>query len=125
MSGGDFTDLLRSRIASQGWWVLFSLGGAGRKLLCDIEGKHYAGRRNKFFDALVATTLYGPAAVFFARKKEMSAKQLSQHLDDVELFQQAETVAQGTADVLVLAPSAELAALGSRLVLLLLGEEES
>ena len=78
----DATQFIRERVNSRLWWTIISASPDGNRLAQAIENKFYSGDNSQFFDMVMvpATNTAMPriSAIFFARKQEMSPKQLTE-----------------------------------------------
>lgn len=80
----ECVNLIRERVRSRQWWVIVSASPCGSILANAIERKFYSGDNSQFFDAVMvpaqSEAMPALAALFFARKQEMSPEQLSELL---------------------------------------------
>lgn len=108
----DSTDaavLLRQRLLSRQWWIFVLVQRAGLPFMVELERRHYAGKKNRDFEMMALPFVAGLGIVGIGQthKKRLSARQLSRLFDEAEMSRQAEDVARGERDVVLLAPSQE------------------
>src|SRR5436305_1826416 len=103
--------LLRQRLACRQWWAFVIVNYTGLPFVEAVERRHYSGRANHDFEMLgfpFAAGL-GTIGIGLGRKRRLSVRHLTRHLDAAGMAHEAETLSKYGNDVIILAPTAEVA----------------
>jgi hypothetical protein len=78
LEGEDLRALVRKRVNSRQWWVILAYNASAYSLLERIEERFYQGHKAAGFEILfpVGPPWFTMGAIAFARKKDMSARNL-------------------------------------------------
>ena len=116
--------LLRQRLTSRQWWAFVLVNGVGLSFISDLERRYFSGRAGRDFEMLAFPFVkgLGIVGIALARKRRLSLKELARLFDESGQPHQAEAIAKGQQDVILLAQSQEDAERTARWLLQLVGE---
>ena len=101
--------VLHHRLASRQWWCFVIVNFVGLPFVEHLERRHYSGKASRDFEMLGFPFIagLGVVGIGLARKRRLSVRDLSRHLDAAGMTHEAETLARHRNDIIVFTHSAE------------------